>query len=108
MDCSLVIELQKKPKAEKIEPCNSNVYVKAGAVLAQKIKRWTDDLKEAFETAQRDASRPEWLPDRPCDNWGTAFTIAKLAGCEDMALNAAEALGGIETLKIWGRCISVI
>ena len=94
MDRSLVVLLQKKPRAERLERFNSSRYVKDGAVFAQKIKRWTDDHLEAFKLYQPKAPRPEWMSDRRCDNWRAAFTVAMLAKRTDIALAAARVISG--------------
>ncbi len=94
LDRSIVLRLERKPKATTLERFHSRRAEREGKALATRLRRWTDDHRAGITGAEEHAPRPEWLDDRECDHWSGLFAVAALAGdgWPERAVAAAKAL----------------
>ncbi len=82
LDRSIVVNLERKPRAATVERFNGQVVAGEGEELARQLRRWVDDNREAIAEAETSAPRPLWLHDRACDNWAPLLAVAEFAGGE--------------------------
>jgi putative DNA primase/helicase len=76
-DCSIPVELERKPPAQKVKPLRAS----DGAELrdiGRKAARWVADSLVALHDARPES--PAQLHDRAADTWSPLFAIADVAG----------------------------
>ena len=82
LDRSIVVNLERKPRAATVERFNGQVVAGEGEELARQLRRWVDDNREAIAEAETSTPRPLWLHDRACDNWAPLLAVAEFADGE--------------------------
>jgi putative DNA primase/helicase len=109
-DRSIVVQLQRKPKAAAVARLRKRDCLEFAA-LRQKASRWADDNFDAL-AADPEPSLPDELNDRAADNWRPLIAIADLAGGDwpRRAREAACALSGAghEAKSINVECLADI
>jgi hypothetical protein len=77
LDRSVVIEMQRKPKATKVLPLGLNAE-QSFHDLKRKLARWRDDTPDSFE--HDITACPPLSNDRARQNWSALLSVAKLCG----------------------------
>ncbi len=93
-DRSLRADMQRRTKAEKIQPFRKRPVELRAEPLVRKLTRWALDNGEALEGLEPDM--PEELANRAADNWLPILAVAELVGgaWRDRAPEAALAACG--------------
>ena len=94
MDRSIEVRIERKPRSTQLSRFNARLLEPQCRRLARKIHRWALDQGKDVGEAEAEAIRPNWLPDRPCDNWGPLFAVGAVVGSgwDDRILEAARLL----------------
>lgn len=77
---AIKIIMDRRDLQAKIERFQSRVVETEGRILARQIARWVKDNRAEIAESESKSPRPEWLPDRACDNWAPLFAIGMNAG----------------------------
>lgn len=81
-DRSVIIPMERKPRALQKERFRESAIEQIGRIFGRQARRWTTDMSAELQTAYHDAPRPLWLGDRDCDNWSGLFAVAEVAGSD--------------------------